>query len=134
MRSVTFGIGSHEHDVEGRAVTVEYDDFFAVNLYVPNSGQKLERLDYRLQGWNPFLQAYVKRLETEGLSEGGRGGKPVVVLGDLNVAHRDVDIYNYFAPHLKKTPGCTAVSTRFKFEASPLSPIPSFSLSLSLVR
>ena len=60
-------------------------------------------------GWNPSLQAYIRRLEMQGLSssEVSGGGKPVVVLGDLNVAHRDVDIYNYFAPHLKKTAGCT---------------------------
>lgn len=98
VRRVTFGIGHDKHDTEGRSVTLEFDHLFVVNLYVPNSGQKLERLKYRLEEWNPDLEAYVRELEER---------KPVVVLGDLNVAHREVDIYNYWASHLKKQPGCT---------------------------
>lgn len=112
---VTFGIGIHEHDQEGRAVTVELDKLYVVGLYVPNSGTpmdklggsdvrlplyipayspssftyplgiKLERLTYRLDAWNPALCEYVKQLSKT---------KPVVVTGDLNVAHLDLDIYN----------------------------------------
>jgi exodeoxyribonuclease III len=99
--SASFGIGHETHDCEGRSITLVFEQFFIVALYVPNSGQKLERLDYRIKEWNPALQTYVARLEAE-------LGRPAVVLGDLNVAHRDVDVYNYFAPHLKKQSGCTA--------------------------
>ena len=95
VKNVIDGIGK-PHDGEGRALTVEFEDFALVALYVPNSGQKLEGLDYRVQSWDPALQAHCTSL-----------GKPVVVTGDLNVAHRDLDIYNYFAPHVPKGAGCT---------------------------
>ena len=97
---VQFGIGA-EHDGEGRSITLLYEHFSVVALYVPNSGQKLERLDYRVEEWDPALRAYVKGLETT-------HDTPAFVLGDLNVAHEDVDCYNWWAPHLKKQPGCTA--------------------------
>jgi exonuclease III len=151
---------------------VVFEEFFVVALYVPNSGMKLERLSFRLKKWNPCLEAFVARLETQELmrpavnkkNKGGWGGRekcgcdgvitcskegvfmirvlfpqltfhlhahslhtfPVttlppfspicpfrivlhyqVVCGDLNVAHCDVDVWNYFATHLKKQPGCT---------------------------
>eukprot|EP00911_Craspedida_sp_UC1_P002722 UC1_evm3s1999 len=86
---------------EGRVITVELDSHFVVGLYVPNSGQKLERLTYRTETWDPALVRYLKKLEAR--------GKPVVWTGDLNVAHRDVDIYNFEKPHLKKQAGCTPV-------------------------
>ena len=99
---VTFGIGDTSHDGEGRAITVEYPTFFVVALYVPNSGMKLERLDYRLGEWDPALRSYLTSLQAT---------KPVLLTGDLNVAHHDIDIYNYFAPTCGKsrrgTPGCT---------------------------
>eukprot|EP01045_Picozoa_sp_COSAG04_P031125 COSAG04_NODE_5646_length_1541_cov_11.002439_2_plen_292_part_01 len=99
---VTFGIGDTSHDGEGRAITVEYPTFFVVALYVPNSGMKLERLDYRLDEWDPALRSYLTSLQAT---------KPVLLTGDLNVAHHDIDIYNYFAPTCGKsrrgTPGCT---------------------------
>ncbi len=97
----SFGIGAREHDQEGRSITLKLPRFNLVALYVPNSGQKLERLDYRTSEWDGALWAYVERLSKE-------TGKPSVVGGDLNVAHRDVDLYNPTAPHIKKTPGCTA--------------------------
>ena len=76
--------------IEGRSITVEYDLFYIVNLYVLNSGQKLERLDERLDGWNKDLLSHVRRLETR---------KPVVMVGDLNVAHLDADIWNAEVGH-----------------------------------
>eukprot|EP00656_Telonema_subtile_P001529 TRINITY_DN10673_c0_g1_i2.p1 TRINITY_DN10673_c0_g1~~TRINITY_DN10673_c0_g1_i2.p1 ORF type:complete len:514 (+),score=104.15 TRINITY_DN10673_c0_g1_i2:221-1762(+) len=84
---------------EGRAITVELDNFFLVNLYVINSGSGvLVRLPDRIEKWDPRLREYVRELEQR---------KPVVVTGDLNVAHRDEDIWNVQAPHIKKQPGCT---------------------------
>lgn len=82
--SVTYGIGIAEHDGEGRVITTEFDRFYLVNTYIPNAGQKLERLGYR-QEWNKDFLAYLKNLEQT---------KPVVWCGDLNVAHHDIDIAN----------------------------------------
>ncbi|CAN0317972.1 unnamed protein product, partial [Hapterophycus canaliculatus] len=76
------------------------DQFFVVTVYVPNSGEKLVRLAYRTEEWDLALRAYVEKLETE-------GGKPVVLNGDLNVAHLDLDIYNRGAKHLVKCSGTT---------------------------
>ncbi len=80
--SVTNDIGIAEHDTEGRVITTEFDDFFLVNTYVPNSGGELARLDYR-QTWDAALLAHLQRLEEK---------KPVVLCGDLNVAHRPIDL------------------------------------------
>lgn len=80
---VRFGIGRDEHDREGRVITAEYENFFLVNVYVPNSQRELTRLDYRVKSWGPDFLAFLKRLETS---------KPVVVCGDLNVAHREIDL------------------------------------------
>jgi exodeoxyribonuclease-3 len=82
--SVVHGIGMREHDTEGRVLTAEYDGFYFVNVYVPNSGSELARLGYR-QEWDCVLLAYLKGLEAN---------KPVVFCGDLNVAHRPIDIKN----------------------------------------
>ncbi len=82
--SVAKGIGTAEHDNEGRTLTLEFDDFYFVNCYVPNSGQELVRLDYR-QRWDKEMLAYLKKLETK---------KPVVFAGDLNVAHKPIDLAN----------------------------------------
>eukprot|EP00730_Choanoeca_flexa_P014418 TRINITY_DN6302_c0_g1_i1.p1 TRINITY_DN6302_c0_g1~~TRINITY_DN6302_c0_g1_i1.p1 ORF type:complete len:445 (+),score=71.76 TRINITY_DN6302_c0_g1_i1:72-1337(+) len=98
VRSVEYGIGKQEHDQEGRSITVELDQVYVVALYVPNSGQTLQRLDYRLQQWEPALLEYLQGLEKT---------KPVVMVGDLNVAHLDADIYNWNAKHIKKSAGCT---------------------------
>ncbi|CAN0362456.1 unnamed protein product, partial [Ectocarpus sp. 13 AM-2016] len=87
------------HNNEGRSITVEYEKLFVVTVYVPNSGEKLVRLDYRTKEWDVALKAYVKSLEAQ--------GKPVVLNGDLNVAHLDLDIYNRGAKHLPKNAATT---------------------------
>lgn len=93
---VTFGIGVDEHDHEGRVITAEYADFFLVNVYVPNSGNGLVRLDYR-GTWDADLLNYVKGLEHS---------KPVILMGDMNVAHRPIDIKNAEANY-NRTSGYT---------------------------
>ncbi len=80
--SVTLGIGVAEHDTEGRTVTAEFDDFYVVNSYIPNSGQGLKRIDYR-ESWDKAMLAYLKGLEAK---------KPVVFCGDLNVCHQAIDL------------------------------------------
>lgn len=82
--SVTYGIGVEEHDHEGRVITLEMEDFYLVTVYVPNSQDELKRLDYRMKWEDDFL-AYLKHLEVN---------KPVVVCGDLNVAHQEIDLKN----------------------------------------
>lgn len=80
---VRHGIGVDEHDKEGRVITAEYPDFFLVNVYVPNSGRELLRLGYRTEAWGPAFLQYLKTLEKT---------KPVVFCGDLNVAHKEIDL------------------------------------------
>ena len=80
----TRGIGDSRHDAEGRVVTMEYPGFYLVNVYVPNSQNELARLDYRME-WEDAFLAYVKALDKE---------KPVVICGDLNVAHNEIDLKN----------------------------------------
>lgn len=80
--SVTRGIGQTEHDTEGRVICAEYEGFYLVNVYVPNSGSDLKRLGYR-QTWDQAFLSYLKNLEKT---------KPVVVCGDFNVAHREIDL------------------------------------------
>lgn len=80
----SLGIGVDEHDHEGRVLTVEYDDLYLVNVYVPNSQNELARLPYRMAWENAFL-AYVKELDKR---------KPVVICGDMNVAHKEIDLAN----------------------------------------
>ena len=82
--SVTPHIGISEHDKEGRVLTAEYSDFFVVNVYVPNSKRELTRLAYRQQ-WDKDFLAYLKKLEKK---------KPVIWCGDLNVAHKEIDLAN----------------------------------------
>lgn len=84
---------------EGRTVTLELADCVAVAAYVPNSGQKLERLDYRIDTWEPAMRTHLADLA-------GRG-KPVVLYGDLNVGHLDADIWNVTAKHIPKSAGLT---------------------------
>ncbi|MBI4387156.1 MAG: exodeoxyribonuclease III [Elusimicrobia bacterium] len=84
-RGVSNGIGVAEHDREGRVITAEYDDFFIVNVYVPNSKRGLERLPYRTRRWDVEFLKYLKRLEKK---------KPVIFCGDLNVAHAEIDLAN----------------------------------------
>ncbi|MFI3261575.1 MAG: exodeoxyribonuclease III [Rikenellaceae bacterium] len=80
--SVSYGIGVEEHDKEGRVVCAEFEDYYLVNVYVPNSGSELLRLGYRQQ-WDEAFCSYLKNLEQT---------KPVVVCGDFNVAHKEVDL------------------------------------------
>lgn len=82
--SVRYGIGIEEHDHEGRVVTAEFEDFFVVNCYTPNSQNELRRLDYRMV-WEDAFLAFLKELENT---------KPVIMCGDLNVAHREIDLKN----------------------------------------
>lgn len=87
--SVSYGLGIDEHDHEGRVVTVEFEDFYLVNVYVPNSQDGLRRLDYRMN-WEDAFRGFVKSLESK---------KPVVVCGDMNVAHEEIDLKNPSTNH-----------------------------------
>ena len=82
--SVSYGINIEEHDLEGRVITLEYQDFYLVTVYTPNSQDGLKRLDYRME-WETAFFAYLKGLEAV---------KPVVFCGDLNVAHKEIDLKN----------------------------------------
>ena len=82
--SVSYGIGIPEHDTEGRVITAEFPDFFLVNVYTPNSQQELARLPYRMQ-WEDAFRDYLKTLDQK---------KPLIVCGDMNVAHEEIDLKN----------------------------------------
>lgn len=82
--SVAYGIGKEEHDHEGRVITLEMPDFYMVTVYTPNSQDGLKRLDYRME-WERDFQAYIRELDAK---------KPVVLCGDLNVAHKEIDLKN----------------------------------------
>lgn len=82
--SVKKGIGVEEHDKEGRVITLEFEDYYLVTVYTPNSQAELARLDYRMK-WEEDFKTYLKKLEEK---------KPVIVCGDLNVAHKDIDLKN----------------------------------------
>ncbi|TVU34809.1 hypothetical protein EJB05_16661 [Eragrostis curvula] len=83
--SIKYGLGIPDHDTEGRVVTVEFDDFYLLTAYVPNSGDGLKRLNYRVTEWDPSLGNYMKELEKS---------KPVILTGDLNCAHQEIDIHD----------------------------------------
>lgn len=93
---VSRGIGLEEHDNEGRVLCLEYETFYLVNVYVPNSGNELKRLDYR-QDWDRAFFAYLKKLEAS---------KPVIVCGDFNVAHTSIDLARP-KPNYNKSAGYT---------------------------
>ncbi len=82
--SVAYGIGIEEHDHEGRAITLEYEDFYLLCVYTPNAKRELERLSYRME-WEDALRAYMCSLDAK---------KPVIYCGDLNVAHNEIDLKN----------------------------------------
>lgn len=82
--NASYGIGIAEHDKEGRVITLEFDNFYMVTVYTPNSQNELARLSYRME-WEDAFQAYLKKLEEN---------KPVVVCGDMNVAHQEIDLKN----------------------------------------
>lgn len=83
-RSVEYGVGIEEHDQEGRVITLEFKDFYLVNVYTPNSQRGLTRLDYRMT-WEDAFRNYIKELDIK---------KPVILCGDLNVAHKEIDLKN----------------------------------------
>ncbi len=93
--SVAYGIGIAEHDTEGRVITLEYADFYMVTVYTPNAQDGLKRLDYRMQ-WEDDFRAYLQALDAK---------KPVIVCGDMNVAHKEIDLKN--PKGNKKNPGFT---------------------------
>ncbi|WP_410207434.1 exodeoxyribonuclease III [Fusobacterium sp.] len=82
--NVTYGLGIEEHDKEGRVITLEFDNFYLINVYTPNSQTKLARLDYRMS-WEDAFREYIMELDNK---------KPVIVCGDLNVAHKEIDLKN----------------------------------------
>ena len=82
--SVKYGLGIEEHDHEGRVITLEFEDEYVITVYTPNSQEELRRLDYRMK-WDDDFRAYLKKLEEK---------KPVIVCGDLNVAHKEIDLKN----------------------------------------
>lgn len=82
--NVTYGIGIEEHDKEGRVITLEMNDFYLVTVYTPNSQDGLKRLDYRME-WEDAFRVYIKSLDNN---------KPVIICGDLNVAHKEIDLKN----------------------------------------
>ncbi|MEG1971895.1 MAG: exodeoxyribonuclease III, partial [Oscillospiraceae bacterium] len=82
--NVSFGIGIEPHDHEGRVITLEFENFYFVNVYTPNSKRELERLSYRME-WEEDFQAFVKALDDK---------KPTIICGDLNVAHKEIDLKN----------------------------------------
>ena len=87
--SVSYGIGIEEHDHEGRVITLEYPEFYFVTCYTPNSQDGLKRLEYRMQ-WEDDFQAYIKGLDAK---------NPVILCGDLNVAHEEIDLKNQKTNH-----------------------------------
>lgn len=82
--SISYGLGIEEHDHEGRVITLEMQDFYLITVYVPNSQDGLRRLDYRMQ-WEDAFRSYIKELDKR---------KPVIVCGDMNVAHKEIDLKN----------------------------------------
>ena len=102
-RSVNYGIGIDEHDHEGRVITLGFSDFYFVTVYAPNSRRELERLDYRMT-WENDFRAYLQKLDAV---------KPVILCGDLNVAHNEIDLKNPSANH--NNPGFTD-NERGKFD------------------
>ncbi|MBR5519772.1 MAG: exodeoxyribonuclease III [Clostridia bacterium] len=87
--SVAYGIGVDEHDHEGRAITLEYEDFYLLNVYTPNAQRELARIDYRMT-WEDALRGYICALDAK---------KPVIYCGDLNVAHEEIDLNNPKSNH-----------------------------------
>ena len=93
--NVIYGMGIEEHDQEGRMITLEFEDFYFICVYVPNSQEGLKRLDYRMK-WEDDFRSYILELDKK---------KPVIVCGDMNVAHKEIDLKNPSSNH--KNPGFT---------------------------
>lgn len=107
--NVSYGIGKAKHDGEGRAITLDFPLFSMTNLYVPNSGQKLERLSYRTEEWDRDLLNYMKEKEKQ-------RQRPVIWLGDLNVAPTGRETWNEGAKHLVKNAGTTPEERKSYFQ------------------
>lgn len=84
-KNVMFGINSKNDDMEGRVITLEFEKYFLIHVYTPNSGESLQRLDYRVNTWDKLFRKYLKKLQSK---------KHIIVCGDLNVANEDIDIHN----------------------------------------
>lgn len=82
--SVSYGIGIEQHDKEGRVITLEFEDFYMITVYTPNSQNELARLDYRME-WEDAFREYLRKLDEK---------KPIIVCGDMNVAHKEIDLKN----------------------------------------
>ncbi len=82
---MTFGIGKEDCDQEGRTIVAEYPEFYVVGCYVPNAGQGLKRLKYRIGSWDKQFRVFMEKLDSK---------KPVILCGDLNCAHKEIDIAN----------------------------------------
>lgn len=106
---VTYEMGVAKHDAEGRLVIMDFPHFTMINVYVPNSGQKLERLDYRTSEWDKDLLAFAQKKQVD-------RGVPVMWVGDLNVAHTNLEVWNDGAKHLPKQAGVTP-QERASFQA-----------------
>ena len=119
--NVIYGIGIEEHDQEGRVITCEFDDFYFVTVYTPNSQNELARLDYRMK-WEDDFRAYLKKLEEV---------KPVIVTGDMNVAHKEIDLKN--PKTNRKNAGFTLTTVLPVALSLPISstPEPDHSISIS---
>jgi len=102
---ISFEVEPEKHQGEGRAVVLEMPFANIVALYVPNSGEKLQRLEYRTQEWDKDLRLFLQKLQKS-------TGNENIVCGDLNVAHRDLDVWNPRAPHIRKTAGSTPEERR----------------------
>lgn len=102
--SVAYGIGIEEHDKEGRVITLEFENYYVITVYVPNSQDELKRLDYRMQ-WEDAFLSYIKKLDEK---------KPVVYCGDLNVAHKEIDLKN---PKTNQKNAGFTIEERNKFSA-----------------
>ena len=83
--NVSHGINNSDHDNEGRVITLEFENYYLIHVYTPNSGQSLQRLDYRTNSWDLHFRKYLKNLQKN---------KKIIVCGDLNVANEDIDIHN----------------------------------------
>lgn len=123
-KNVFYGIGIEEHDHEGRVITLEFDEFFLVNVYTPNSKQELNRLDYRMK-WEDAFKDYLLKLDenipviaceyvnTCTISSKPPYGKPIIICGDLNVAHREIDLKN---PKANERSAGYTIEERGKFD------------------
>jgi len=95
--NVTYGLNKPEHDLEGRLITLEFEHFYLLSVYVPNAGEELKRLDYRVNSWDMHFQRYLKKLR--------KSNKNVIIAGDFNCANEDIDVYD--PVNKDKLPGFT---------------------------